>query len=141
MVDTDRASLAVSLIAAYVSAASVLAVYHLFALQYWVERCRQAESAATIVAETTTSDDLTRVTAREGCEAALQSYPWWQILGIIASLSAVALLGWNVSTLIGKISRLYTAVPLLLLDGVVVLSTLGATLRTRRAIHRTMARL
>jgi len=131
----------VSLLAAYISIVSILAVYHMFALQSWVESCGTAEATADVVIATTTSDDLARLRSKASCEAALRRYPWSQIFGVLTVLALISALGISVALDVRTISFLYTGGPVCAVLAIVVFATVASTWRTRRSIHRVLREL
>lgn len=127
-------SFAISLISAYVSIASILTVYHMFALQSWSQRCDSAASNATVIAKNTASDDVLRLHADETCRRAARSFPAVQLLLVLAVLTYVTVLTILSASHIHEASHVYTLFPMLAFDVVVVVATSAAVLTSNKEI-------
>ena len=134
-------SLATSLIGAYIATCSILAIYHLFAVQSWIQRCEAANSAAATVIATTMSNDLSRLRARMECEAVFRSYPWLQLIVVICSLGYISVLAQSIANDIKGLSAAYTVGPIYTLDAVVLFATIASTWRFSRATRKIILQL
>ena len=135
----DKADLAATFIGVHATIASVLTVYQLFALQTWVDSCHTAESRARHVAESTPTGDLERVRATGDCMRALASYPRWQMSAIILMLASLTALGVTIVDEVPEWARAYALVPVCLLTGVAVFSTIAVWIGTRRRLRHAIA--
>jgi hypothetical protein len=140
-VTSDRSSIAVTLVGTYATAASVLSVFELFALESWVGHCRAAERRARETAEATASVDLARIRARSECERALGEYPSWQILATLLALAGLTALGLALWGDVAHWARAYAVLPLLILSLVVFFVTVASTITTRHAVRHAIAQL
>jgi hypothetical protein len=133
--------LRVGLAGVYVSGASVLVVYHMFALQGWIQRCEVALAEGRLIQEGTTTDDLGRLRARSNCRAVQRSYPWVQLSAVTAALGYVTYLTIHVSRGIADLDAADLAGPIVVFDGLILLTTIGVTWRYLVALRRMMRAL
>lgn len=132
---------ALSLLATYGTIVSVIAVYHLFALQAWVQRCDQAVDNADMVLESTPATSIQRVHAASRCRSAARSLPLLQVSVILCAVSAVCMLTVAVAHNIQNVALLYTAGPVLGLALLLVVATVAAIARCEIQLRRRGQRL
>lgn len=124
---------ALSLVASYFTVASVLVVYHLFALQTWSQRVELAiiEGQGALL---TPVHSLQRSVAASKCKYVLGGYPRVEVIGLSCALMFLAVLTLCAATYVSDVPLIYVAGPALLLVGVVCGSSLAAWLRMGKAV-------
>ena len=130
-----------ALVSMYVSGASVLVVYHMFALQGWIQKCETALSEAKGTLAVTTTQDIERLRAERACIAVQKSYPWVQLVAVAGSLAYVTYLTCRVTSRIDDLNAIYLAGPIVVFDGLLALTTVGASWHYLRMLGRTRVQL
>jgi hypothetical protein len=128
--------LRVALAGIYISGVSLLVVYHMFALQGWIQRCEVVLAEGRVIHEGTTTDDLGRLRARSNCHAVQRSYPWVQLSAVTAALGYVTYLTIRVSRGVAHLDPADLAGPIIVFDALILLTTAGVTWRYLGALRR-----
>jgi hypothetical protein len=130
-----------SLLANYYTATSVIIVYHLLSLEYWLSSVSESAENANEVSESTTSGDITRHAARSRCTASLRRFPYVQIILLFLAVGAMGALAIDVSRQLTSYRLIYTAGPAFILVGVFIVATIATYVRGHAAARGAMARL
>lgn len=124
---------ALALVASYFTVASVLVVYHLFALQTWSQRVDLAitEGHGALL---TPVHSLQRSIAASKCKHTLEGYPRVEVCSLSCALIFLVVLTLCAATYVSDVPLIYVAGPALLLLLVVCGSSLAAWLRMAKAV-------
>jgi hypothetical protein len=115
------------------TAASVIIVYHLFALQTWLERVERVNEEAIVVEREAGPKDVRRSDIDQRLRRVVKEFPIVQ-LGIVATAVFVICALSLIAATRGTLPLLFSATPIVALVLVLVASTFATWLRGRRIV-------
>jgi hypothetical protein len=125
---TDQPLLSDGVVGLYFTAISVIIVYHLFALQTWLNSADSLRRVASEVERRTVTGDVEREDVLHEIAGVKATFPWVQVLSLgiaICALCALAL----AASVEAELPFLYGGTPTLIMFGVFIGSTIACSVR------------
>ncbi|HTQ69650.1 MAG TPA: hypothetical protein VMI13_13260 [Solirubrobacteraceae bacterium] len=109
----------------YYTVASIIIIYHLSSLQWWLNRADELEREARGMRLVTASGDLSRTEHVTVCNEHKRRFPWLQILVLGVAIGILSWLALDAAGEIHGIPHRYSVIPTVVLAATFVLVTVG----------------
>jgi len=130
-----------ALLGNYLTAISVIIVYHLFSLQQWLARVADLESESVELKRAVGIADISRERLRTRCARTFKQFPWLHIVLLFIAITSLSYLAIKVALSLANIPRKYSMGPTFVLWSVFVSATAGSWHQGRSMIRRIVSGL
>jgi hypothetical protein len=125
----------------YFILASIIIVYHLFALQAWLDEAARLESAAVDMETSTAIGDYSRNRLRQRCLQHRRRFPWLQVIMLMSAIGVIAALAVQTALALSGVPWRLSITPTAVLVLVFVVATVGTGVEGFRRLGRAAKRL